>query len=78
MRPVPFEKAGRVEAALRVWRQVVLLLQRLYEVGREAVPLLPDAAEDEAGKAGGLTLRTYTLPRMFFASRDRVFHFVIV
>jgi hypothetical protein len=29
---------------------VVLLLQRLYQVGREGMPVLPDAAEDKAGE----------------------------
>jgi len=29
---------------------VVLLLQRLYQVGRKGMPVLPDAAEDKAGE----------------------------
>jgi hypothetical protein len=29
---------------------VVLLLQHFHGVGRKAVPLLPNAAEDEAGE----------------------------
>jgi hypothetical protein len=40
MQYVPVAQAGRVALALRLWRQMVLLLRRLYEMHNWQLSLL--------------------------------------